>query len=84
MRTNFLKLFRTIAVALLLGFAAAPVADAGWRTTESTATAPARARRETLWGIPRDDPAIAVAAIVGGIALIVLFAWIAVRIGDKA
>jgi hypothetical protein len=82
MRTNLLTLLRALVDALAVGFAAAPAADAGWRTTEPTATA--RARRETLWGVPRDDPAIAVGAIVGGLALVILFAWVAARLGDKA
>lgn len=83
MRTNFWKLLRTAAVALVFGFATAPAAEAGWRTTESTA-ATTRTRHETLWGLPRNHPAIAVAAVAGGIALIVFFAWVAARVGDKA
>ena len=78
MRTNLLISLRTLAVVLLLGFASAPAAHA------STLIAQPAPRRETLWGVPRDDPAIAVGAIVGGIALLVLFAWVAVRIGDKS
>lgn len=40
-------------------------------------------RRETLWGLPRNDPAIAIGAIVIVLLLIVGIAWIAARIGDR-
>jgi hypothetical protein len=39
--------------------------------------------RELLWGLPRDDPAIAIGAVIGALALVILFAWIASRIGDE-
>lgn len=67
MRTNLFNLLRTAAVMLLLGLTASPALAA---------------RRELLWGVPRDDPAIAIVAIAGGIAVLVFLAWIAVRIGD--
>lgn len=82
MRTNLLTGLRTLAVVFVLGFASVPAADAGGWAGHTVIAQPAP-RRETLWGVPRDDPAIAVGAIVGGIALLVLFAWVAVRIGDE-
>jgi hypothetical protein len=82
MRTNLVKLFRAAVAALMLGFLFTPAAVASGRTAEPTA--PARTRRETLWGIPRNDPIIAVVALAGAVALVVAFAWIAARIGDKA
>ena len=83
MRTNLLAYFRAWAVILALGFAMAPAAEATGPTNRTEPAATAQ-RRETLWGLPRDDPAIAVGAIIGGIALLVLFVWIAVRVGDKS
>ena len=83
MRTNFSTAIRALAAALALGFASVPAAEASsWWSARSEAVA-SKPRRETLWGVPRDDPAIAVGAIVGGIALLIFFAWIASRIGDK-
>lgn len=80
MRTNFRSAVRSLAVVLALGFAAAPAADASLWSGTRTEAAP---RRQTLWGLPRDDPAIAFGAIVGGLALLIAFVWIAVRVGDK-
>ena len=82
MRTNLLSCFRAWAVILALGFAMAPLAEATGPTSRTEPTPVAR--RETLWGLPRDDPAIAVGAIIGGIALLVVFVWVAVRVGDKS
>jgi len=73
--------FRRFAAALLLGLAIPQAAEAGGTVSPPAA---ANVTRESRWGLPRDHPAIAIGAIVGGIALLVLFAWLAVRIGDKS
>lgn len=83
MRTNVLTWVRALAVSIALGGLMVPAVEATGPTNRTEPAAPA-ARRETLWGLPRNDPAIAVGAIVGGIALLILFAWVAVRIGDKS
>ncbi len=81
MRTHLRKLFWALAVALTVGFATTPSVEASEASGTRTEATP---RRETLWGLPRDDPAIAVGAIVGGIAILVLFAWIASHVGDES
>ena len=73
---------RILAVSIALSLAAAPV-EAAWRAAQP-GVVEASPRRETLWGLPRDDPAIAVGAIVFGVAVLVFFAWIAARTGDKS
>jgi hypothetical protein len=70
MRTDLHTWLRVLAVSLGLSVA--------------TARAEAAPTRETLWGLPRQDPAIAVGAIIGGIVVVSIFAWIAARTGDKA
>ena len=80
MRTQLRNLFWALAVALTVGLATTPTAEASGTSGTRTEATP---RRETLWGLPRDDPAIAVGAIVGGIAILVLFAWIASHVGDE-
>jgi hypothetical protein len=81
MRTTLRMWLRVLAISFLWAVASPPAAATGPFDREENP--PPAARRETLWGLPRDDPAIAVGAIVGGIALLVFFAWIAARIGDK-
>jgi hypothetical protein len=73
---------RIVAVSVALGLAPAPV-EAAWRAVQPGGVE-ASQRRETLWGLPRDDPAIAMGAIVCGGAVLVFFAWIAARTGDKS
>jgi hypothetical protein len=82
MRAHLQNVIRALLAALALGvISASAEASAGWGLI---AEASAPARRETLWGLPRNDPAIAVGAILGGIGLLILFAWIAARVGDKS
>lgn len=79
MRGKLRNWIRVAAAAIALGIAA-PVAHAdGWETPADSV----RERRHTLWGLPRDDPAIGVAALFGGIALLVFLTWVAARFGDE-
>jgi hypothetical protein len=70
---------RSVAVLLVLG-SAAPAA-AGWSLCGNASPNP---RRETLWGLPRDDPAIAIGAVVLAVLIVVAVAWVAARVGDKS
>lgn len=68
------------AVFALMCFAT-PVLAAAWSLPAAATPAP---RKETLWGLPRDDPAIAIGAIIAAMVLFVGIAWIAARVGDKS
>jgi hypothetical protein len=79
MFANLLKLLRPIVAALLLGFAAAPVAEAGLWGTEPRPTAVGQVSDE-----PRGDPARGVLWLAIGAGLVVFFVWVAIRIGDPS
>lgn len=70
----------SLAAALALWCVATPVLASGWSLTADATPAP---RKETLWGLPRDDPAIAIGAIIAALLLFAGIAWIASRVGDK-
>jgi hypothetical protein len=74
---NWLSSF---AALLTLCLASAPAAAAGWGLRADATPAP---RKELLWGLPRDDPAIAIGAIVLALGIFVVVAWIAARVGDR-
>ena len=72
------KYARHLTAALLLGAWAGP-AEAGWWTgSKSEATHQATAARTEK---PPADPAVGAAVIAGGVALFILLAWVAVRVG---
>lgn len=73
------QLLRLIAALLTLGVTAAPA----WAWSPRADSTP-QPRRETLWGLQRDDPAIAIGAIAVALLLFVFVAWIAARVGDKS
>jgi len=76
---NYLRIWLgTLAAALMFG--TSPVAAAIRALPGDVPSA----RRETLWGLPRNDPAIAVGAILAALVLFTLIAWIAARVGDKS
>jgi len=74
---NWLNPFAAI---LALSAASTPVLASGWSLHGDAAPVQ---RSETLWGLPRDDPAIAIGAIVVVCLLIVGIAWVASHIGDR-
>jgi len=81
MKGNLRSWFRVAAAAIVLSAAIVPMANAeGW-ISRSEAKPPVH--RETLWGLPRDDPALGAVALLGGVALLVFMAWVAARFGDE-
>lgn len=76
-----LRNLRLFAALLSVGFTAAPALASSWSLRGDSTPNP---RRETLWGLPRDDPAIAVGAIAATLILFVLIAWVAARVGDRS
>jgi hypothetical protein len=68
------------AALLSLCLVSTPVLAAGWGLRGEATLAP---RKEMLWGLPRDDPAIAIGAIAIALAIFALVSWIAARVGDK-
>ena len=75
------KVVRSFASLMALALTASPLFAAAWSLPADAASRP---HRETLWGLPRDDPAIAVGAIVAALLLFAFIAWIAARVGDKS
>ena len=71
---------RSLAVLLAVG-TASPALASGWSLRGDATPV---ARKETLWGLPRDDPAIAIGAIVFAALVVLAVAWIAARVGDKS
>jgi hypothetical protein len=71
---------RPLAVMLGLALASTPVLASGW-SLRGDAT-PVQ-RKETLWGVPRDDPAIAIGAMIVVGLFIAAVAWVAARVGDN-
>ncbi|MFO0803242.1 MAG: hypothetical protein U0791_08995 [Gemmataceae bacterium] len=70
-----------LAATLALSVVSTPVLAAGWSVRGDAAPVQ---RKETLWGLPRNDPAIAIGAIAAAAALFVGIAWVAARVGDKS
>lgn len=71
---------RPLAATLALTLASTPVLAAGWSLRGDAAPVQ---RRESLWGVPRDDPAIAIGALIMVGLFIAAIAWVASRIGDN-
>jgi hypothetical protein len=77
MFANLLKLLRPVVAALLLGFGAASVAEAGPTPAEPRHTTTGQVSDE-----PRGDPVRGVLWLGIGLGVVIAFVWVAIRIGD--
>jgi len=77
---SILNLVRNLAAALILAGTASSLQAATW--TLHADAAPVE-RKATLWGLPRDDPTIAIGALVLASLIFAAVAWVAARVGDK-